>query len=94
VLVRDEEEMQERVGKLLSLGERVGVMLPSGWAAAPGAVVFPWAGWKDGEGLARGVFAGLRELDSTRVGVIVCPLPGSAGIGAALRDRLEKAARR
>nr|WP_218892242.1 L-threonylcarbamoyladenylate synthase [Granulicella arctica] len=94
VLVRDEEELQERVGRLLELSERVGVMLPVGWAAAPGSVVFRWAAWKDGEGLARGVFAGLRELDAVGVGVIVCPLPAGAGIGLALRDRLEKAARR
>jgi L-threonylcarbamoyladenylate synthase len=98
VLVADEDEMQERLGKLLGLasqtGERVGVMLPKGWAATPGAVVFPWAAWKDAEGLAHGVFAGLRELDGLGVGVIVCPLPKAGGVGAATRDRLEKAARR
>jgi len=94
VLVRDEEELQERVGKSLGLQERVGVMLPTGWASLAGAVVFSWAGWKDGEGLARGVFAGLRELDAAGVAVIVCPLPMMGGVGMALRDRLEKAARR
>ena len=98
VLVRDQEEMRERVGRLLELarvtGERVGVMLPLGWAAAPGAVVFRWAPWKDGDGLARGVFAGLRELDGAGVGVIVCPVPAGGGLGAAVRDRLEKAGRR
>jgi L-threonylcarbamoyladenylate synthase len=94
VLVPDEEEMQERVSRLLSQGERVGVMLPSGWASPPGAVVFAWATWRDSDGLARGVFAGLRELDATGVATIVCPLPGASGVGAAIRDRLEKAARR
>ncbi len=94
VLVPDQDEMQEWIGKLLSRGERVGVLLPAGWAASPGAVVFPWAGWKDPDGLARSVFAGLRELDERGVATIVCPLPTSAGVGAAIRDRLEKAARR
>ncbi|WP_263384779.1 L-threonylcarbamoyladenylate synthase [Granulicella arctica] len=93
-LVRDQEEMQERLSKLLGLQERVGVMLPFGWASPPGAVVFAWAAWKDPEGLARTVFAGLRELDSTGVAAIICPLPSASGIGAALRDRLEKASRR
>ncbi len=94
VLVHGREEMLERVGKLLAFGERVGVMLPLGWASSPGAVVFRWAGFKDAEGLARGVFAGLRELDGAGVGVIVCPVPAGDGVGAAVRDRLEKAARR
>jgi L-threonylcarbamoyladenylate synthase len=40
------------------------------------------------------VFAGLRELDAAGVAVIVCPLPTMDGVGVALRDRLEKAARR
>jgi len=94
VLAADQEEMQERIVKLLGFGERVGVMLPEGWASPAGAVVFRWAGWKDGDGLARGVFAGLRELDAVGVGAIVCPVPTVGGVGAALRDRLEKAARR
>jgi len=94
VLVRDEEEMQEQVVKLLSFGQRVGVMLPTGWASAMGAVIFPWALWKDGGGLARSLFAGLRELDGAGVVVIVCPVPQVGGVGVALRDRLEKAARR
>jgi len=94
VLAADQEEMQERIVKLLGFGERVGVMLPEGWASPAGAVVFRWAGWKDGDGLARGVFAGLRELDAVGVGAIVCPVPTIGGLGAALRDRLEKAARR
>jgi L-threonylcarbamoyladenylate synthase len=94
VLVRDQEELQERVGKSLGLQERVGVMLPVGWATPAGSVVYSWAAWKDGDDLARRVFAGLRELDAAGVTVIVCPLPTMSGVGAALRDRLEKAARR
>ncbi|MEO6804436.1 MAG: Sua5 family C-terminal domain-containing protein, partial [Granulicella sp.] len=94
VLVRNQDELQERVGKSLGLQERVGVMLPAGWATPVGAVVCEWAAWKDGDDLARRVFAGLRELDATGVTVIVCPLPTIGGVGLALRDRLEKAARR
>ncbi len=93
VLVRSQKEMLERVGKLLALKERVGVMLPGGWGAAPGAVVFQWTAWKDIAGLARGVFAGLRELDAAGVAVIVCPVPPIEGLGAAINDRLNKAAR-
>jgi len=39
------------------------------------------------------LFAGLRELDEAGVDAIVCPVPEMGGIGAAIRDRLRKAAR-
>jgi L-threonylcarbamoyladenylate synthase len=75
------------------VGKRVGVMLPEGWDAARAAVVYQWGPWSDGEVLARRLFAGLRELDEAGVEVIVCPVPEMGGIGVAIRDRLEKAAR-
>jgi L-threonylcarbamoyladenylate synthase len=74
--------------------DKVGVMLPDGWDASYASAVFRWGPWGDGEVLARRLFAGLRELDEAGVGVIVCPVPEMGGIGAAIRDRLEKAARK
>ena len=45
--------------------------------------------------IARNLFAGLRELDSTGCDVILAELPGSdAGLGHAIRDRLLLAAHR
>jgi len=90
VLVSGQEELEQVVD---GLEARVGVMLPSGWSAHAASEVYSWGSWDDPEMLARNLFAGLRELDATGVSVIVCPLPASGGIGAALRDRLEKAAR-
>ena len=72
---------------------RVGVMLPDGWDGSGAAAVYEWGPWSDGDVLARRLFAGLRELDEAGVGVIVCPVPEMGGIGVAIRDRLEKAAR-
>ena len=73
-------------------GERVGVMLP---AEVPfsmmGAVPHLWGRWTVPEELARGLYAGLRALDAEGCTVILCPLPPSDGIGAAIRDRLIKA---
>jgi L-threonylcarbamoyladenylate synthase len=54
---------------------------------------FNWGSWKKPEELAQRLFAGLRWLDSAGVTVIVCPLPEPIGIGVALRDRLQRAAR-
>jgi len=48
----------------------------------------------DGEGLARQLFVGLRDLDEAGAAVIVCPLRRSVGFGEAIRDRLRKAARK
>jgi len=42
--------------------------------------------------LAHSLYAGLRSLDLQGCAVILCPVPGSDGLGAAIRDRLRKAA--
>ena len=92
-LLVGERELGEAVAGLLVEGLRVGVMLPRGWNVDARAVAFDWGGWSDGVELAQRVFAGLRTLDAAGVQVIVCPVPAAGGIGAALRDRLEKAAK-
>lgn len=73
--------------------EKIGVLLPVGWPAPPGAIVQPWAAWDDPERLASTLFAGLRALDARRADHIVCPLPAPGGVYDAIRDRLLKAAR-
>jgi L-threonylcarbamoyladenylate synthase len=75
-------------------GDLVGVMLPEGWDGGGAKFVFEWGAWGSGEVLARKLFAGLRMLDEMGATVIVCPLPGTEGVGLALRDRLQKAARK
>ena len=78
--------------------KRLGLMLPAE-LAPPGlpaplgaAVLFPWGRWDAPEELARDLYAGLRALDAQGCAVILCPLPPAAGLGAAIRDRLRKAA--
>lgn len=92
VLVDGEAALRSAVSELAG-GGRVGVMLPEGWSAGAGVREFRWGAWDDPAALARRLFAGLRELDEAGVGVIVCPAPVRGGLGDALRDRLEKAAR-
>jgi L-threonylcarbamoyladenylate synthase len=74
--------------------EVVGVMLPEGWDASYAEESFPLGEWGDDGLFAQRLFAGLRWLDARGVSVIVCPVPAGEGLSAALRDRLEKAARR
>ena len=72
---------------------RVGVMLPTGWDPSGAGLIYDWGPWGKLDLLARRLFAGLRSLDEGGADVIVCPLPSAGGLGDALRDRLEKAAR-
>jgi L-threonylcarbamoyladenylate synthase len=74
--------------------ESIGLMLPDDWDASYARHIFPWGKWGDKEALARRLFAGLRMLDEAGATVIICPLPEPDGLGLALRDRLQKAARK
>ncbi len=92
ILVDGQEELTEQVGRYA--GAAVGVMLPDSWNPGAAGAVFRWGPWDDAETLARLLFFGLRMLDERGVEVIVCPVPKMAGgLGEALRDRLDKAAR-
>jgi L-threonylcarbamoyladenylate synthase len=77
-------------------GKKLGVMLPDG-IAAPEEIadesVFSWGNWDAPEELAQRLYAGLWALDAAGCNVILCPLPPAEGIGSAIRDRLEKAAK-
>jgi len=74
---------------------KIGVMLPTGWRLPKdfSGVRYAWGNWKNDRELAQRLFAGLRALDAMGADVIVCPLPPAFGMGAAMRDRLLKAAR-
>ncbi|HEY1158988.1 MAG TPA: L-threonylcarbamoyladenylate synthase [Terracidiphilus sp.] len=97
-LVLVEGELSELAARLAEAargwgGERVGVMLPAEVAAPDeGAAVYAWGRWAAPEEMARELYAGLRALDGRGCTVIICPVPPAEGIGAAIRDRLRKAA--
>jgi L-threonylcarbamoyladenylate synthase len=91
VLVEGQRELLEEIAK--HEGTEVGVMLPDGWEFGAAEVVFRWGPWEDAEILARLLYLGLRMLDDRGVKAIVCPVPRMGGLGEAVRDRLEKAAR-
>jgi len=74
--------------------EVVGAILPDEWDASYAEETFGCGEWGDDDAFAHRIFAGLRSLDARGVDVIVCPVPVGDGVAVALRDRLEKAARR
>ncbi len=55
--------------------------------------IYRWNSFNNNEALAQTLFAGLRDLDARHVTTILCPLPPGDGLGLAIRDRLEKAAK-
>jgi L-threonylcarbamoyladenylate synthase len=71
---------------------RTGVLSPTGWNTGAG-VIFDWGVWGDWETMAQHLYAGLRWLDQQDCDVILVPMPAAEGLGATIRDRLEKAAR-
>jgi L-threonylcarbamoyladenylate synthase len=94
VLIRTESELNNHLLQLLESGEKIGVMLPQNWTVHHRRVeIYAWNSFDDNTALAHTLFAGLRELDRRGVTVILCPLPDVNGLGAAIRDRLEKAAK-
>jgi L-threonylcarbamoyladenylate synthase len=93
VLVANEAELNTRLIELQSSQQLIGVMLPQDWTLTAPAEVFLWSAFTNPGGLAQTLFAGLRELDHRGVTLILCPLPNSDGLGLAIRDRLEKAAK-
>ncbi len=94
ILVTTEAEMNSHVTRLWTAKEKIGVMLPLDWNVPRHQVeIFHWNMFNNNAALAHALFAGLRELDSRGVTVILCPIPTDDGLGLAIRDRLEKAAK-
>ncbi|MCU1321609.1 MAG: Sua5/YciO/YrdC/YwlC family protein [Acidobacteriaceae bacterium] len=94
ILVASEAELQTRITDLSPI-EKLGVMLPANWSIPSGinVEIYSWQHWQDSAALAKTLFSGIRDLDARAVTVILCPMPPANGLGLAIRDRLEKAAR-
>jgi L-threonylcarbamoyladenylate synthase len=72
---------------------RIAVLAPAaafaGWPSL-GAVAHPLP--DDVAGMARGLYAALRDLDAAEIDVVIAALPPAAGLGEAVGDRLRRAA--
>jgi L-threonylcarbamoyladenylate synthase len=90
VVLAEAEALEHAVSARLAQGQRVAVLAPSGFAALPPSIHL--AVPSDVEGLARVLYAELRRADSLGVEVVVIATPRNSGVGAALLDRLARAA--
>ena len=72
---------------------KVAVLAPaSAFAAWPGLPALRRELPEDTAGMARSLYAALRDLDAAGVDVVIAALPPAAGLGEAVGDRLRRAA--
>jgi len=93
VIAVEREQVPEEVAA--HHGKRVAVLAPVSAFAAWGdlhALVWPLP--DDLAGMARALYAALRDLDDAGVDVVIAALPPAVGLGEAVGDRLRRAAGR
>jgi L-threonylcarbamoyladenylate synthase len=92
VVVADEYELAARVRDETARGARVGVI--AGGVAAPDAVagVTRLGSPREADEYARLLYQWLRDADARGLDVVVAVAPDAVGIGAAVSDRLRRAA--
>ena len=74
-------------------GAKIAVLAPKSAFAAWGALpALPYPLPDDAAGMARELYAALRELDARGVDVVIATLPPAVGLGEAVGDRLRRAA--
>jgi L-threonylcarbamoyladenylate synthase len=77
-------------------GERpakIAVLAPAAaFAAWPELAAIAYRLPDDAAGMARGLYAALRDLDAAGIDVVIAALPPAAGLGEAVGDRLRRAA--
>ena len=83
-------ELLPRAEALLREGSRVAILRPAAARPVAGAVEIPLPA--DLNALAHELYAALREVDRLGCNVALVTLPADAGLGAAIADRLLKAA--
>ena len=83
-----EGEGEAAASRALAAGERVALVVRREVASAARVLRLP----DDLAGFGRGLFAGLRALDAAGVDRIVIEAVPETGVGAAIMDRLRRAA--
>ncbi|MDQ6853982.1 MAG: L-threonylcarbamoyladenylate synthase [Actinomycetota bacterium] len=93
VLLVGRDELGERAASFIAAGQRVAVLTAGPPPRLPDGVIVLDAP-RDVDEYARVLYARLREADRLAVDVLLAVPPPDAGVGAAVRDRLRRAAGR
>jgi L-threonylcarbamoyladenylate synthase len=87
------DEVPAAVAAAHGRGARVAVLAPgSAFAAWPALPARAHRLPDDAAGMARELYAALRDLDAADIDVVIAALPPAAGLGEAVGDRLRRAA--
>jgi len=87
------EEVPAAVAGARARGARVAVLAPgAAFAAWPELLAHTCWLPDDDAGMARGLYAALRDLDAAGFDVVIAALPPAVGLGEAVADRLRRAA--
>jgi L-threonylcarbamoyladenylate synthase len=93
VIAVEPDEVPAAVAAAQARGARVAVLAPAGaFAAWPALGGEPYRLPDDVAGMARTLYAALRDLDAAGVDVVIAALPPAVGLGEAVGDRLRRAA--
>lgn len=93
--------MRTMANELTTQGQRIGLLIADedrpylaaqNWPLVPVVPVVSLGSLRDLEQIARNLFAGLRDIDSQSVAIILARSYPPTGIGLAVRDRLTRAA--
>jgi L-threonylcarbamoyladenylate synthase len=93
VLLVERTEVGDRAASMVAAGQRVAVLAAGALPPVPEGVTVLGAP-RDVDEYARVLYARLREADRLGVDVVLAVPPPDAGVGAAVRDRLRRAAGR
>jgi L-threonylcarbamoyladenylate synthase len=83
-------ELLLRARQLAATGQRVALLGTEPVETPPGVTFVPLP--REPAALAQGLYTALRRVDDLGCDVAVASLPATAGLGAAIADRLRKAA--
>jgi L-threonylcarbamoyladenylate synthase len=87
------EDVPAAVASAAARGAKVAVLAPAAaFAAWPALPALAFRMPDDLAGIARGLYAALRDLDAAGIDVVIAALPPAAGLGEAVADRLRRAA--
>jgi L-threonylcarbamoyladenylate synthase len=93
VLLVERDELDDRAASLIEAGQRVAVLAAGPLPRLPRYAIVLDAP-RDVDEYARVLYARLRDADRVAVDVLLAVPPPDAGVGAAVRDRLRRAAGR
>jgi L-threonylcarbamoyladenylate synthase len=85
-------ELAARVAALADAGARAGVLAERAWSGALAPRTVTLATPSDADEYARDLYAALRRADELGLEIVVAVPPAEVGIGAAVADRLRRAA--